>query len=421
MLTATPAASRVDPVNVVHLWKSDGPAGAGGAIAMKRLHRGLRDQGVRSRILCEITDGSDPDVVALPGPTRRERRMGRWAKRAGLNDVHRISSFSVPRHSEIQASDVVVVHGTHHAFFNYLALPRLSRTRPTAFVLHDMWAMTGHCAYSFDCDRWRTGCGQCPRLDTPPAITRDSTRVELALKRWVYARSRLTLISPCRAFQAQAKESILARFPVHCIPHGVDTRVYRPIAPGVARESLGISEDRLVLMFSAVNRGEWRKGGDVLQRLLRDIPDDLRARLVLLVLGQASEAVQVPESIQVCDLGYVEDEERKALAYSAADLFVSPTRGEAFGLTILEAMACGTPAVAFGVGGVLDIIEDGETGKLAELENSVDLLGGVVELLRNPQRRRDMAEKGVQRVERQFTLDRQVARYREVFDSMLAG
>jgi glycosyltransferase involved in cell wall biosynthesis len=145
-----------------------------------------------------------------------------------------------------------------------------STSKPTGLI--SMWSFRGHCAYTYVCTKWQTGCGQCPDLDTYPGITHDTTAIEWKLKNWVYSRSNLTIVTPSQWLTDQARASMLNRFPIHHIPNGIDTDVYQPIDNAQCRTVLNIPEGKHVLMFGAASLNDTRKGGDLIHKALIDLP-----------------------------------------------------------------------------------------------------------------------------------------------------
>lgn len=406
-------------IKVLHLWKSDGIAGGGGAIAMYRLHSSLREAGIDSKILSEIKTTESSHVKVIRPWHRLESLIRRVTSRVGLNDIHRVSSFKIKRHQWFQEADILQFHGIHSGFISYLALPSLVRNRPTIFTLHDMWCLTGHCAYSFDCDRWKIGCGNCAHLDAYPPIRRDATHIEWKLKDWVYSRSNFTIVSPSSWLTQQAKQSMMRRFPIHRIPNGVDVQAYQPLDPEKCRSLLGIPPDKKVLMFASVNLQDSRKGGDLLMKALQSLPASLKAEALLLLLGRRGERIAEAAGIQILNLGYVSNDRVKAIAYSAADLFVHPTLVDNLPLVLQEAMACGTPMVSFKVGGVPDLVRPGITGYLAEPENSGDLRNGIVQLLENGPLRDSMSQQCRTIALKEYSLELQVKRYIALYHQVL--
>lgn len=178
----------------------------------------------------------------------------------------------------------------------------------------------------------------------------------------------------------QAKQSpLINRFPIHHIPCGLDTELYQPFDPQESRSLLGIPAGKKVLMFAALNLKDYRKGGDLLIQVLQSLPQSLKAETVLLVIGKEGKAIAQKVDIPVYALGYLNNDRAKAVAYSAAALFLFPTRADNSPLVLSESMAGGTPMVGFNVGGVPDLVHPRITGYLVEPENSADFAieGGV--------------------------------------------
>jgi glycosyltransferase involved in cell wall biosynthesis len=355
---------------------------------MMRLHEGLLAAGVRSRVLCQLDAPDMPEIDVVPRWSWLDMTIRRLTMRLGLNDIHRVSSRLIARHPFYRDADVVHFHGLHSGFLSYLSLPALTRHKPTVFTLHDLWALTGHCASPRDCERWRIGCGHCPYPDTHPAIQRDATYIEWRLKRWAYSRSRLAIIALNQRHAQYARQGLLGRFPTYIIPNGVDTVLFQPQDRSRCRSVLGIPHDRHVVMFAALALDQFNKGGDLLVAALNHLPEPVRSNVTLLLVGRGGAAIRGAIDIPSVDLGGVEQPERMAVAYNAADLFVSPTRAETFSLVLAEAMACGTPLVAFDVGGVSALVRPGVTGHLAQPENPSDLAAGIAALLDDDTRRR---------------------------------
>jgi len=405
-------------VKILLVHSSDAGWG-GGQTVLNRLQSGLRKAGVEATILCK--GKTRDDSIAMPRAARLESFLKKITQRVGLNDVHCVSSFNVRKVPAYQHADIVDLHCIHSGFFSYLALPRLTKDKPTVLTLHDMWPFTGHCHNSRDCKRWKTGCGKCPYPETEPAIRRDATHLEWRLKDWTYQRSRLTVVAPSTWLAEQAKQGILSRFPVHLIPHGVDTEVYQPLDPERCRFALGLPPGKKVILFAVDDLTRYLKGGDLLQEALRALPSSLKAETVLLLFGNKGEAFARTVDIPTVSLGYISGDRLKAVAYSAADIFVSPTRAEAFGLVLLESMACSTPVVSFRINGVPDLVRPGVTGYLAEPENANDLAQGIVQILEDEPLRQSLRQQCRTVAVREYSLELQVQRYIKVYEQLLDG
>src|SRR5919206_362795 len=285
------------------------------------------------------------------------------------------------------------------------------KRRPIVWLLQDQWAYTGHVAYSLDCERWRHGCGSCPYLDEYPRLRRDTTASLWRLKRAVYRRSRLTIIVPSRWMLELARSSpLLARFPMHRIPHGVDTEVFRPLPKDEARRRLGLPEDRPLVLFSASDLNEPRKGLHLLEEALVRMDDP-----PLLALAGAGE---IPRRVETAWLGSIGDDEVLAQAYSAADVLAVPTVADALTQTAIESIACGTPCVAFDRGGVTDVVAHLDTGYQARFGDVDDLARGLATVLEDAER---FAPRCREVAEREFSVDVQVRRYVALYEEVLAA
>jgi len=282
-----------------------------------------------------------------------------------------------------------------------------------------MWPLTGHCAINYDCERWKIGCGHCPYPDAHPPVLRDATRIEWKLKERVYSRSNLDIVTLSSKQTKDVKESMLSRFEVHHIPNGIDTGIYRPLDPELCRHVLGIPKRKRVLMAAALNLNQFNKGGDLLIKALDHLPQTLKSETILLLLGSGGENIASSTNIQTIGLGYVGGDHLKTICYSAADLFVHPTRAESLPLVLQESMACGTPMISFKVGGVPDIVRQGKTGYLAEQEDHRDFSKSIQELIENHNLRTYMSDYGVRVVQEEYTSDLQVERHLALYRKLL--
>lgn len=406
-------------MNILHVNYSDIVGGA--AIAAYRLHQGLLAKGIDSRMLVEDAKTVSARVATFDRKRNIENLTSRLTWRLGLNYISILSTFNVSRCLFYQNANIINLHNLHGDYFNYLAIPTLTRDKPAVFTLHDIWSFTGHCAfnYGYTCERWKTGCGNCPDLDTFPSIGKDNTRLEWKLKNWVYTRSNLTIVAPSTWLATQAKQSMLSRFSIYHIPHGINTEAYKPLEPEKCRLALGIQSNQKVLLISAANLHDKHKGGDLLLKALTSLPASLKAETILLVLGEGGEMISKAAEIKTINLGYVSSDLLKSIAYSAADLFVFPTRADIFGLVLQESMACGTPMVSFKVGGVPDLVRPNITGYLAEPENTQDFRNGIVQLLEDEALRSRLSQNCRAITLKEYSLEQQAERYIKLYHQLL--
>lgn len=426
-VAATAGRATVPPtprLRILHISARDNYGGSGRAAY--RIHTELRRLGWRSRMLVARKQTEDSDVApvwgTLPGRLM-DRTCGRIAEALGLSDVFYPSSLRLLGHPWLREADIVQLYNLHGGYFSFMSVKGLSRRRPVVWRLDDMWALTGHCGYSYECTRWRTGCGSCPYLSESPAVQRDTTALLWRMKARAYQGARLTLVAPSRWMADLARESpLLQRFPVHIIPYGVDLDVFHPIPKTTAREQLGLPRDGYLILFSARALSERRKGASVLHQALTALSTPLRQKTTLLMVGDDPPTWPQRESLQLKmkALGFLSDDRLLAAAYSAADVFVLPTLADNLPNGLIESMACGTPAVTFNVGGCPEVIRHMETGYLASAGSAADLSKGLQLLLTDNRLRERMALTCRRTAEQEYSLERQVTEYLNLYRDLYA-
>lgn len=406
-------------MKVILINQSDVSGGA--AIAGYRLHQGLLSKNIDVNLLVDSAKIDQTEIHLIERRRFIEELFERLSYRIGLNYISISNTFSITNSTLYQLADILNFHNLHGGYFNYLAIPKLTRDKPTVFTLHDMWSFTGHCAYSFECDRWKSGCGQCPHLDTYPKVSRDNTAIEWKLKSWVYDNSSLTIITPSKWLAQQAKQSLLRQFAIHHIPNGLDLSAYQPLDPEMSRIALGLPLGKKVLFFSAQSLKDGRKGGDLLIESLRKLPMSLASNIVLMTMGEGSEVLKGSINIPIFPLGYVSSDRLKSLAYSAADVFIFPTRADNLPIVVQESLACGTPIISFNVGGVPEVVRPEVTGLLAKPEDSADLTAKIIELLEDNSLRHRMQQCCREVAVAEYSIETQAERYitlyRQVIDA----
>jgi glycosyltransferase involved in cell wall biosynthesis len=405
-------------MNILHINQSDKIGGA--AIAGYRLHKGLISAGISSQMIVGNVIENNQLISSIPRKYRWENKLSILSRNLGLQYLHYIGSFDIKEHQSYQSAEVINLHNLHSHAFSYLAIPALTKNKPAIFTLHDMWAFTGLCLYSYDCNYWQKGCGSCPYLDMYSPFKRDSTRLEWKLKNWIYSNSNLTIVAPSEWMAEQVKNSMLNRFPIHHIPNGVDIDIYKPLERKLCRLALDIPEDKYVLMFSAFDLKDYRKGGDLLIKALQELPTSIREKLMLIAMGNRGDLIADTLKIPTLELGYVSNDRLKAIAYSASDLFVLPSRADNLPLVLQESMACGTPMISFNVGGIPDLVRPGITGYLAHLDDYQDFCSGIIQLFEDKSLYNKMKKNCREIALKEYSLSLQVERYIDLYQQVLS-
>lgn len=391
----------------------------GAAIAGYRLYQSLQKLGVDVKILVGQKQTNDLNINQINQRPYINKALTKISARVGLHYLAITDTWNIKQHPFYQEADILNFHNLHGQYFNYLAMPQLTDQRPAVYTLHDMWSFTGHCAYSFACDRWQIGCGQCPNLATYPAVKVDNTRIEWQLKKWIYQSSDLTIVTPSHWLKEAVQKSILKDKPIYHIPYGLDLAEYQPLDQKLCRLALNLDINKHIIALGAQNLGDYRKGTDLVLAALQKLPESLKQNLILLLLGNQSQEFAQKIDIPVISLGYVEGDRLKAIFYSAADIFVCPTRADNLPLVLQESMACGTPMVSFDVGGVTELVRDGVTGYVALPENAQDLSQKIIQILENHDIRAQMSENCRQIALQEYSLELQAKRYLELYQHLL--
>ena len=420
-------------MNVVHLATTDR---GGAAVAARRLHQGLLHLGVGSRMLVvtrtsavESIDTIEPTANGLIGRIRRRIDRSRFAREWRAYAASQPSGQSYVTDDRVPGlHDLVAklpeadVYHLHWVTGLVDPLPFFSQLRPDVplvWTLHDMNTFTGGCHYSAGCDAFLKACGCCPQLGSH-AID-DHTARSHARKRRAYASLRpptTRIVTPSQWLASEARQSsLLGRLQVEVIPYGLDVNVFSPKPRVIARQVLGLPADGPIIGFIADHVDLRLKGLDLLYRALEElngIPN-----LTVAVIGGGFKPI--PGGARVAWLGRVEDERLMALALSAMDVFVVPSRADNLPNVMLEAMACGTPVVGFATGGIPDAVRPDETGLLAPAGDAPALGKALATILNDEPLRRRLAEGCRRAAEAEYALDVQATRYRDLYSRLISA
>jgi glycosyltransferase involved in cell wall biosynthesis len=399
---------------------SDSDTHGGAALGAYRLHQGLQAIGVESHMLVRDRRTSDATVLAqgtLCGrlrPRFDQLPLQRYPRRVGLFSPQWMPDGLAALATRLQP-DVISLNWVANGFVSIDTLGQLSQPqRPLVLTLRDMWALTGGCHYSGDCERYTQSCGQCPQLGS----THDHD-----LSRWVWQRKArawrdlpLTLVAPSRWMADRVAQSPLLR---HCrvevIPNSLDGQVYQPQPAYQARQQLGLPQARPLVMFGALDATTDRRKGyhlliPAMQQLVQQWPT-----VELVVFGASAPVAAL--GLPVHDLGHLEAA-TLAQAYAAADVMVVPSLQESFGKTAAEALACGTPVVAFRGTGLMDIVDHQQTGYLAAPFEVADLAAGMAWVLADADRHAQLRHAARTQALQRFALEHQAVQYRDLFKDL---
>lgn len=261
--------------------------------------------------------------------------------------------------------DIIHLHNLHNCYINLPILFQYIKVHKikTIWTLHDCWAFTGECPY-FDligCEKWKTGCYNCPQYHDYPKSRIDQTRKMYQLKKnWFSGIDNMTIVTPSQWLANLVKQSYLKEYPVKVINNGIDLSIFQPRESDLRKRFK--CENKTILLGVAFGWGT-RKGLDIFIELAKQLPSNYQ----IILVGTDNEIDNtLPENI--ISIHRTTDQKELAEIYTAADIFLNPTREEVLGLVNLESLACGTPVITFNSGGSPECINN-KTGLITSHKN----------------------------------------------------
>ena len=411
-------------MNVLMLNTFDNVAGADRAA--RRLQLGLLAAGIEVKFLVQFKSGHEPEVLCSASPLQillRRLKLYLGTVPVRFYSHQPVNNFTpawlpdrLPAQVAAIAPDLLHLHWLGAGFCRIESVARFHS--PLLWTLHDSWPFTGGCHLPGSCQKYQQACGACPVLGS--RREEDLSRSTWQRKERAWRDLPLTVVAPSRWLADCARSSSLLRdVRVEVIPNGIDTAVFRPLEKGAARLLLGLPQDRPCVLFGAVNPlSDPNKGWALLQGALRIVKES-RPDVLTVVFGSAAPAEAPETGLETIYLGRLGDDAALIAAYSAADVFVAPSLQESFCQTVLEAMACATPAVAFAATGLLDLIEHQRTGYLAQPYDVSDLARGILWVIAEEERHPELSAQARKKAEGDFAIAVVARQYVELYDDIL--
>jgi glycosyltransferase involved in cell wall biosynthesis len=352
----------------------------------------------------------------LPLITNLERMKNWWH---GIETGYGYNSDSLLTLTP-QQPDIIHCHNLRSSYFDSESLIHLSRKVPVILNLRDCWLLTGHCAHPLSCEKWTTGCNNCPDLSLPPHIRRDATAINWKRKVDIYSQSQLHIVANSQWMLNQVKKSGLIGVDYHVIENGIDLSVFNPGNRAKARADIGLPSTAKVIMFAAngVKKNPWKDYKTMEDAIVYLAKYYKRRKLIFLCVGEQNETEKIGDNITVKFLGFVQDSHLMAKYYRCADVYIHAAKAESSCKTVTEALACGIPIVVTAVGGIPEQINDGINGFLTRPGDSQDMAHRIQIILENDDIRTRMSKEAVLSSSR-FDLNRQADEFLALYDSLV--
>jgi glycosyltransferase involved in cell wall biosynthesis len=376
----------------------------GAAQVMTSLHRGYEKNGHISRIASAIIHKNETFIDQITTHDSKVRRY--LGKKLGLEDVIQYKNSNLTNLNSVRSADVIQLHNIHGYYFNLFNIIKLSNQTKLFWTLHDMWPLTGHCAHSFDCTKWKSGCFGCPYLNTYPAMKHDLAFLGYFLKQLIYKQAKFKIICPSKWLYDLASKSILSDQVIFHIPNGVDNDYFKPSHTPTQ------NTDKLRVLFVANGGVEnhW-KGGDYFKLIVNKLETNPKVKFTCV-----GGSENIFTSRNLVNIGYLSSRDELKKIYQNHDLLLTCSRADNFPLNILEALSCGLPVIAFNVGGIKEVVSD-KTGFLIQ-NNSVPNTVKIINMISNHKHYlKILSENAIKLIQKDFTLDKQIRSYLSLYES----
>ena len=308
--------------------------------------------------------GNKLDVLFHVFLTRVFDKHGHGSKGATKKLIKRLEEIN---------PDVIQLHNIHGYYLNIEILFDYLRkcNKKIIWTLHDCWAFTGHCThFSYPkCEKWKKGCSECARKrEYPGSILKDNSKVEYQIKKELFTGiQNLTIVTPSNWLADLVKKSFLEKYPIMVINNGIDIDIFKSSNTVNIREKYNISENKKIILGVAAIWDK-RKGLEEFIELEKHITDEY----VIVLVGLNKEQIKkLPNKI--IGIKRTENLEELVNLYTAAEVLYNPSKEETFSLVTAEAMACGTPVIAYSNSAVKELIETTQNEMLLNVDEDLNI------------------------------------------------
>ncbi|WP_121812930.1 glycosyltransferase [Mucilaginibacter kameinonensis] len=387
-------------LKVVHLNTYDGNGGAGRACM--RLNRALLSQIIDSKIIVHYKFGNNPDIKTFNRSIIQKSYTAATiilerilAKRFLKPDSRTPFSFtwfgrSVIKHPDVKNADVIHLHWINHGFLDPKHLAEIKKLgKPVVWTFHDSNAFTGGCHVRYTCDHYQQQCGNCPLLIN--AGDNDISHRIWQQKNKAYQQLGFNIIAPSLWMQASVnKSSLMQGRAVSNIPNTLETDIFKPIDKKLAKQQAGLPTDKFIFLSGFMpSRKDLHKGTQYLLESMELLKQRLGAntdQVELVVFGNRGTENLPDFPFKTSFLGTINNDEKLALHYAAADAFLIPSLEDNLPYTVMESLSCGTPVIAFTTGGIPDMVQHQYSGYLATYRSSESFTDGMEWIIKHPEK-----------------------------------
>ena len=395
-------------MNILQINATDDTVGGASRIACDLYSRLKRENGSKMIVGKKTQDNND--VRQIP------KTFLQKALSYGLaNDVSYFKTDFILDTNEFKEADVIQCHNLNGWYFDLGTLQKMSQAKPVVWTLHDMWAITPHCAHAYDGPQ-NDGFYACRSMKDYPSMPWNNDKRLCDIKRKAYDDSDFTVVVPSKWLFDKGKKSVLGTKDIRLIYNGIDTSIFKRADRAQARAELGLPMDKKLILFAANGGLENEfKGGNHVRELIEMNKDD--ASVAFICLGEEVDG----ETGNMITRKKTSSKEKMAQYLNACDMLIFPSAAENFPLITLEAMACGMPIVSFDVGGVSEAIRHLQNGFVTKEASTKELQEGIEYILSLDQEKaKAMSDRSVRDVQERFSIDRMAKEYVLLYNEVIS-
>ena len=410
----------------------------GAAVAANRLMEALNNNGVKAKMLVRDKETTNLSVCALPQTWKIRwhflwERLCIWMhlhlKRQHLFEIDIANcGTDITCLPEFKEADIIHLHWINQGMLSLKGIRKILQSgKPVVWTMHDIWPATAICHLTMECRHFETKCQNCPLLPGGGSNNDLSARI-WEQKQKMLEGKRVTIVTCSQWLGGEAQKSpLLNKQDITTIPNSIDTHRYRPSDKKKARQSLGLPLDGHIILFASQRVTNPNKGMQYLVEACKLLANTQHQtpntqhptpNIHIAILGGHAEEIASQLPFPTHALGYVNDEQRIADVYNAADVFVLPSLSENLPNTIMEAMACGVPSVGFRVGGIPEMIDHMSNGYVANYRDAADLAKGIHYILYEADQQ-TLSNNCLQKVARNYSQQSVAKRYIDVYEQAM--
>jgi glycosyltransferase involved in cell wall biosynthesis len=393
-----------------------------------RLHKGLLNAGIDSKVLVGFRDVNDPTVIGdeswwAHNMAVLKRKLDRlpvvpYTQKTGILFSPSIIPDNITPKIRRLNPALLHLHWICGGFIHIETLEKIQR--PIVWTLHDSWAFTGGCHIPYECKKYRDICGKCPTLGSKRVD--DLSRSVFLRKQKAWKDLNLVIVTPSTWLRSCVNESALfSGVCTEVIPNGINVNQFKPFNKEIARDRLSLPKNKKLILFGAVNSiDDPNKGFEYLKKALSFLKKHIKTDEAEIVIFGGNDIRNYQNSgYKVHSLGMIHDSDALALLYSAADVFVAPSLSENLPNTIMESLSCGTPTVAFHIGGIPDLVDHKSNGYLAVPFDPEDLARGIEWVLSDKKTWNSLSHNAREKIVHEFEISKISQRYIELYSKIL--